>query len=911
MPKVVKYGSMLVAGLVVLALVAATALTFYFIRRPLPAHSGQRIVDGLTAPVDILRDELGIPQIYADTATDLFFAQGYVHAQERFFEMDYRRHVTSGRISELVGANEDALLADRTIRTMGWRHVAEEEWGLLDLTTKSYLQAYADGVNAYLEGRDPDALSIEYTLLGLQVKVTDPEPWTPIDSLAWLKAMAWDLRSNYDDELGRAELWRVLRSEEAVNEIYPPYIDAHRPILPAVDQQFQAHTNGVGTPPGSTPTPDPSAPPSPSPDPDGRIEDPAATDPAGSEPAGSEPAGTDSAAPEPSASASPTIYDDPGVIEALAATSTALAAVPELIGGGSGIGSNSWVISGAFTETGAPILANDPHLTGTIPGIWLQMGLHCRTVSSACPFDVAGFTFSGFPGVIIGHNADLAWGFTNMGADVADFYLEHITADGNYIKDKQLLPLQTRTEEIKVNGGESVTITVRSTDHGPIISDVSTAAFGAGLAPAPPDGGKVRYDVSLQWTALMPSKTAAAVFTLNTAKNPQDIAAAAAAFAVPAQNIVFATTGGTIGYQAPGLIPIRLDVPGAVVPSNGTWPKPGWDSRYDWQGFIPAHEMPAVIDPPEGFIVAANQQVQPVGAGPFLAVDWNYGYRSERIRTLIEQAIAGASPITLEQSNEWHMDAHEPAADLLMPYVNAMTFTDPYLAEPWRMLTEWDRQLDADSPAAALWSVFYSKLLAATFGDELPSNLAPDGGSRWLAVLTNLITQEDSRWWDDRRTVNIVENRNEVIQEAFVDARKELTMAISKNPQDWAWGKLHTLTLEHSVLGGESVPGPVRWLMNPRPVGASGGSNSVNANAWAADEGFVVTSLPSMRMVIDLSDFDNSTWVNLTGTSGHAGSVHYTDQIQAWIDGDTYPWPFSMEAVQAATKKTLVLRPPN
>lgn len=221
-----------VAVVLVVVLAASTVTAAIVIRRPLPTTSGETRIPGLGNDVDVVRDDLGIPQIYADDPHDLFFAQGYVHAQDRFFEMDYRRHVTSGRVAELVGDQEAAIQADSVIRTFGWRRVAEQEWDLLSQQTRDHLTAYADGVNAYLDRRTPSAAAIEYTVLGTQVSVEAIEPWDPIDSVAWLKAMAWDLRGNYDDELLRAAAYGSTQDTSLVGDLFPPYpAETNPPII--------------------------------------------------------------------------------------------------------------------------------------------------------------------------------------------------------------------------------------------------------------------------------------------------------------------------------------------------------------------------------------------------------------------------------------------------------------------------------------------------------------------------------------------------------------------------------------------------------------------------------------------------------------------------------------------------------
>lgn len=842
---------------------ATVVTTAVLVRRPLPTTSGELSVAGLSAPVTVHRDAQGVPDIYASTAADLFMAQGYVQAQDRFFEMDYRRHVTAGRLSELVGENADALEADKVIRTFGWREVAEQEWEILDSDTKNYLQAYADGVNAYLAERSTSQIAVEYSVLGLQVSVEDPERWDPVDSLAWLKAMAWDLRGNYDDELARAQSLATVRDVGRVDELFPDYPDTvNAPILSAE----AAAANSAPAPSGAG-------------------------------------AG---------ASSDPLDLTSPAVAGAVDSAAQAVSAVPVLVGRGAGIGSNSWVVSGEHTATGSPMLANDPHLGLAAPSIWAQVGLHCDAVGDACPFDVTGFSFAGFPGVIIGHNPRLAWGITNLGADVTDFFVER-TQDDTYQVDGTWNEMTTRTEVIKVAGADDVTLEVRSTGHGPIISDVLDVAPVTGTPTEVVDGvlraGGGGYEVALGWTALTPGRTADAIFAMNTAADAEDIAAAARLFEVPSQNIVFATTDGHIGYQAPGTIPVRGVVEGPM-PSDGTWPRPGWDSAYDWQGTVDPATMPSVLDPAEGFIVAANQAVAPAGAGPYLTSDWDYGFRSQRIRTLLEEQIAAGTPFTVDDMERIQGDTDNPFARLLVPVLLEQRLTTGFERGGQDLLRDWDYSQDADSPAAAYFSAVWAEMLALTFDDELSEEAAADGSDRWLEVVRTRLDDPMSSWWDDRRTADVVETRDSILQQALVNARSELTVRLGSDPSDWRWGSLHTLDLEHPVLGGESVPGIVRGFVNPPTLEMSGGASIVDATSWDASTGsFEVTAGPSMRAVVDLADLDASTWVVVTGTSGHPASSHYEDQLSTWAAGDSYTWRSSREAVEAESKDELTLTP--
>ncbi|MGN6751418.1 MAG: penicillin acylase family protein [Intrasporangium sp.] len=851
--KLVRRISLSVIVLVVLALVAAGILAISTVRHSFPQQSGQLRIEGLTSTVTVTRDARGIPTITADNSADLFRAQGYVSAQDRFFEMDLRRHVTAGRLAELVG--EPGVETDAVIRTMGWRRVAEQELPKLRPETRQYLQAYADGVNAYIHhAESPGEMSLEYTLLARNNPGYRVEDWTPVDSLAWLKAMAWDLRGDYSDELARARLSRRT-SVKQISLLYPAYpMDRNLPILSSEDWH---------------PTK----------------------------------AAEQAAAPLPEGLVKPLAQSDGQA--AFENTAAAIDAIPALLGKGDDIGSNSWVVSGSRTTTGKPLLANDPHLKLGIPSIWSQVNLQCRTVTPQCPFQVSGFTFSGLPGVVIGHNARIAWGFTNLGPDVTDFYLEQVDGE-NYLRDGVQKPLESRTETIKVAGGRDVTITVRSTLHGPIMSDVVPGIAEAGdrvvVRGAPQSN---RYAVSLAWTALTPNNTADAIFALDTAGNWDQFRKAAAQFAVPSQNLVYADVEGHIGYQAPGLIPVRrASTPGAAP---GYWPSPGWDSEWDWRGYVPFDELPHVLDPSDGLIVTANQAVT-ASSTPFLTSEWDYGFRAQRIRNLLEST----PKVSPELMSQIQGDTRNTFAPVLVEHLLGVQ-VDDFTAQAQRLLTQWDYSQPNDksrnSAAAAYYNAVWKHLLEYTF-DELPPDIAPDGGSRWMVVMEQLLKDPKNDWWDDKTTPGVVETSGEILKRALVDARLDLARKLGKEPVTWRWGRLHELNLEHQVMGGDSVPGVIRQIFNRGGIELGGGNSIVDANAWnASAPGYDVTAGPSMRMVVDLSNLDASRWVNSTGQSGHAMSDHYADQVDAWAANETFPWPFTPAATDKAAEERLTLSP--
>ncbi len=825
------------------------------VRRPLPQISGTLELPGLTGEVEVIRDEHGIPQIYADTTEDLMRAQGYVHAQERFFEMDVRRHATAGRLAELFG--EDAVEADAYVRTMGWRQVAKEELALIKPETRAALEAYADGVNAYLTDKAPSEISLEYTVLNLGGLDYRPPAWDPVDSLAWLKAMAWDLRGNMQDEIDRV-LTAASVGDDALDLLYPGYpFDEHRAIVAqgaVIDDVFEPDATTTGTrlprrPPWRA---------------DRR----------------------------------------PGIADSLTRVEQGLDRMPSWLGRGDGIGSNSWVVDGEHSSTGAPLLANDPHLGVSMPGVWMQVGLHCRVVDDDCPFDVAGFSFSGVPGVIIGHNDDIAWGFTNLGADVTDLFVERV--EGNKWRyDRRLRPLATRQEKIVVADGDDVTITVRSTDHGPLISDVEQQlADVAEDAPMhrPPLRPKEEYAVALAWTALQPSATADAILELNRARDWDEFRAAAADFTAPAQNLVYADRQGHIGYQAPGLIPIRKSG------NDGRLPSAGWRPENDWTGeFVPFDALPHVLDPDEGFIVTANQAVIDPATGDypyFLTDDWDRGYRAQRIRDVLEQE----ETLSVADLLELQLDDRNPMAPVLTPYLLDVGLSRGYYSDGKRLLQDWDYRQPADSPAAAYYNAVWRNLLELTFHDELPEDVWPDGGQRWFAVVERLLELPGNDWWDDATTDDVREQRDDVLRLAMRTARDDLTSAQSPNSKEWRWGDLHELALTSTTLG-ESGVGMVERLFNRDGWETPGSGSAVNATSWDAAEGYAVTSAPSMRMVISLADFEDSRWISLSGVSGHPFSGHYTDQTDLWAEGESLSWPFSADEVEAAEEDTLTLVP--
>ncbi|MCX5169601.1 penicillin acylase family protein [Streptomyces antibioticus] len=921
----------LIVLVLVLALIGGIAFGAYWsistVRASFPQTTGSITLDGLSGPVDVKRDGHGIPQIYASSDEDLFMAQGFVQAQDRFYEMDVRRHLTSGRLSEMFGA--DQIDNDEFLRTLGWERVAKEEYDKkLSPSTKKYLQAYAKGVNAYLAGKDADEISLEYAALGF-VNDYEPAEWTPVDSVSWLKAMAWDLRGNMQDEIDRALMTSRLGPQQ-IEDLYPAYpykVDGEPNTIvqegeySALNQAFKAG----GSEGSST---------------DGTTGSSNATGTAGSTGATGATDGSSG-----TSDGSGTSSDTSGLQGQLVGLYDVLDDLPAAVGvNGNGIGSNSWVVDGDHTITGKPLLANDPHLSASLPSVWYQMGLHCRAVSAKCQYDVTGYTFAGMPGVVIGHNQDIAWGMTNSGADVTDLYLEKLSGEG-YLYDGKVRPFTTREETIEVAGGDAKKIVVRETQDGmPLLSDRSKELVKVGqkatVDNAAPDRGD-GYGIALKWTALEAGTTMDAVFAMNRAKDWDDFRDAAKQFDVPSQNLVYADTAGNIGYQLPGRIPTR------AKGDTGSVPVAGWESENKWTGWIGFDELPYEYNPDRGYIVTANQAVVDQDKVPYtLTTDWGYGTRSQRITELIKNKLKGGGKISTDDMRQMQTDNSSEIAQVLVPTLLKIDVDDPEVREAQDLLQGWNFTQDADSAAAAYFNAVWRNVLKLAFGNKLPKELRvegqcllvdpanstspvdntqkvrecgqrepdqaqPDGGDRWFQVVRKLMDKPDSDWWttpESGTREGADRNRDDLLKRAMIDARWELTAELGKDIDTWSWGRLHRLFLKNQTLG-TSGPDFIQYVLNRGPWKLGGGEAAVDATGWNAAGGYGVVWVPSMRMVVNLADPDKSKWINLTGASGHAFSAHYTDQTGKWAKGELLDWAFSKKAVEESTSDTLLLKP--
>ena len=852
-----KVGMFLLRGLsviVILALILIAGGAYYFksylpktiAPKSFPQINGEIQLDGLNAPINIYRDKMGIPHIYATTSHDLFFAEGYVHAQERFWQMDFYRHIGEGRTAEMFG--KSSVDTDKFLTTLGWRKKSAEEYQKFTDQSKAILTAYADGVNAYLKDHNGDAVSLEYSVLKLLSPDYKIEPWTPLNTLAWAKALAWDLRANIDDDIQRAILLKTLTPEQ-VKEMYPPYPSDHPVIVNHIGQGTSA-----------------------------------------------------------TAASQPVAFDIPN--ETLASLQHNVSLLNAVLGPLSDeVGSNSWAISGKLSATGKPLLANDPHLGIAMPSIWYQVDMHCMPKSDECPYEFAGFSLAGAPGIVLGHNDRIAWGFTFSYEDVMDLFIEKVNPDNpnQYEVNGKWVDFETSKETINVVGSDPVKLTVRSTRHGPVISDV----FGP-LADQPHPGDKEfvpfreragiqlpeHYVIALSWAALQTGDPVEAVWGFSRAQNWDEFRTAASIFHTPGHNLTYADVDGNIGYQTSGDVPIRKK-------GDGTLPVPGWTGEYDWTGYIPFDELPYTLNPAEGYIVSANEKIPPSNYPHFISADWDYGFRANRILNMIQNA---PGKIDIPYIQKMQGDDYDASAATYVPLLLQVNpkFAKPNEATAFDFLKNWDYQAKADSSAAAVYEVFWRHLLQNTLDDDLPKQYWPNGGDRWFEVMRNL--KADSSFWDDKSTPNVVETRDDILKKSFSDGVTELEKGFGKDPSKWKWGDLHTANFHNASLG-ESGVGFIEDLFNRNGFPVSGGSSIVNATAWDATEGYQVTNLPSMRAIYDLSNFSNSLTIHTTGQSGHAYHPHYIDMAQMWANIQYYSMLWDQKVVTSQAEGHLILNP--
>lgn len=764
------------------ALLAAVVGVVWYSRAVQPQLEGELRLAGLPGPVEVRRDAEGVPHIRAQREAEAQYALGFVHAQDRLWQMEVNRRVAAGRLAEILGA--PALDADRFLRTLGVRRAAEAQWKNLDAPTRALYMAYAAGVNAYLAQRS-GPLPPEFVL----TRAPAPEPWSPVDSLGWMIMMAWDLGGNWGNELMRLRLAQHGLAQARIAEVLPPYRDDPAPVVADYSTLYLQ------------------------------------------------------LAPQ------------------AAALSLAWNAAPGYV---EGTGSNNWVVGGAKSATGKPLLANDPHLGLSAPALWYFA--HLETADGLA---VIGATLPGVPGVILGRNRSIAWGFTNTAPDVQDLYIEQLDPNDatRYRTPEGWAAFQVIEERIAVKGAAEVKLKVRVSRHGPIVSDGGHAA----ITRAAPKG----HAIAFAWTALAPDNlTAAAAPRLNRASNWAEFLAALRFFHAPQQNVVYADVGGNIGFIAPARIPVRK-------PENdlrGLYPAPGWDARYDWAGWIPFDELPRRYNPAEAQVVTANQKIVEPGYPHHLTYEWAVPYRADRIGALL----AAQPRHTLEGFALMQADT----ASLALREVLPLLLRAPAAGEAERkavaLLRGWDGAMLAERAEPLIATAWMREIARGVYADEFGPALFKAYFDQRHVFLRNVLADANGqgRWCDDVVTP-ARESCDAVVAAALTRALNDLAARYGSDPAAWRWGEAHAARSTHRPFS--RVAQLAKWFDVRVPT--PGDTYTVNVGRHTIrdeDEPFVNRHAASLRALYDLADLENSRWMHSTGQSGIVFSPWYRSYAERW-----------------------------
>lgn len=748
-----------------IAVIVAGAL--YWLFTSLPQTSGTIALKGLKEPVEIIRDKNGIPHIFAKDDGDAAFALGFVHAQDRLWQMEQLRRAGSGRLAEIEG--EAAAPFDRFIRTLGLERLAEAALTELDPTLRAELDAYTAGVNAYLQNHS-GAWPPEFVLLGLT-----PARWRPVDSLLWGELMALQLSGNWHAEMLRARLLEKL-SPAQVDQLWPP-IPGDAPTRAT---ELQLYRN----------------------------------------------------LPLERLAALFAMFDGHGA-------------------------SNAWAVDGAHSETGKPILANDPHLGFSLPILWYLISIETPTLH------VAGATVPGVPVVILGHNDRIAWGMTTTGGDVEDLFVEKLDPNdpGRYLTPDGSLPFRTRTETIPVRGKPPMTITVRETRHGPVISDVVEALGKA---------AKRGTVVALSATWINPNNLIAqAVYRIDRARDWNSFLAALKDFNAPEQTLAYADVDGHIGYYVTGWLPQRKA-------GNGRLPVPGWTGEYDWTGVVPFEELPHRLDPPSGHFVNANNRVTPPNYPYLVTTDgYEWPYRARRIETLLDvQPKESANDFEKIQADIVSLAARE-----LLPLMTDIEPVAPDAKAMLERLKRWNGVMDRSRPEPLVFAAWLREFNRAIFADKLGDDFHAFWGEH--AGLIETILTEHPAWCAKAGEPAKAGDCRARLSAAFERAFAWLAERYGRDPELWRWGDAHQAQFIHRVF--ERIP-VIGRLVNLR-LPADGGNDTINRAGFAvANEGapFADVHGAGYRAIYDLADIWHSRFVIATGQSGNPLSRHFTDLVRRW-----------------------------
>jgi penicillin amidase len=792
-----------------IAVVCLVGYAYFTARSALPQLDGTVGVKGLQSAVNVVRDGHGVPAIEAGNLQDLFFAQGYVTAQDRLWQMDVMRRFGAGELSEILGP--DLLKVDREQRILGLRAAAKKSIAMASSRDRAYLDAYANGVNAFIGGHSR-SLPIEFRILQYR-----PKSWQAEDSIVIANQMVKDLNFyTFMDTMSREKILAKL-GPELTSDLYVNRSWHDRP--PTVMRENIGEQKNQG-------------------DSDDEDDD------------------DDEDAP------------DNAVTQRGNGLEVWTHRAPEAVNG-----SNDWVVSGAHTVTGKPLLSNDMHLGHQMPNLWYEAHLKADGI------DVAGVTLPGMPFVIVGHNQRIAWGFTNVGPTVADAYIENFNAQGVYQTPQGWLQPEHREELIRVKGKPDVTLDVKITRHGPIISE---------LIP-----GETRQ-VALRWTLYdglhMP------FFDVDTAQNWNDFCKAFAQLDAPGQNVVYADVDGNIGYHATGHVPIRAS-------GDGSLPVSGADDAHEWTGYIPFDNLPNIYNPPSGVIGTANGRITPDDYPYSISASWEAPWRTARIYHTLESGRKFSSGDMLALQNDVQSENDLLAAERFVYAVDHASKPSPRARQAADLMRNWDGRMLATAAAPTIAVRAQAELTRLLLEPRLgPAPEDPEqqkGTLSWKTYtwqmrsvwLQNVMQHQPKRWLPEKYP-----NYDELLAaavEATVndpDAPKDLTA--------WHWGAVNTVDIEHPVLG--KIPLLGRWT-----------APGVNQQSGS---GYTVKAVmrhhgPSERFTANLADLDQSTLNTVTGQGGNFMSPFYMDQWKAWYEGSTFTLPFTPQAVQTSSAHHLTLQP--
>jgi penicillin G amidase len=809
-----------------LVLVIAAAVAWRLVYRPLPQLDGSISLPGLQKEVTVERDNWGVSHIRAASLADAVEAQGYVMAQDRLWQLDLMRRASRGQLSEIVGPI--ALKTDKQFRTFGFSRAADRDFAATDKDSRALMEAYARGVNAFIE-QHQNNLPLEFTLLKYK-----PQPWKPTDSLVIAGYMYQTLTDTWERELDRAKVEARVDTDHSKDLFAPDAPMDHFVIGDPDVPNDGSQASRVD------------------PDEDDDDDDDMPTDDVLKAKALIQDNVDAARTPETFADLTSALW--PSIEGYLEETQSEIR---------KGLGSNNWVVSGAHTATGKPLLANDTHLELSIPPIWYEIHL------TAPNFNAKGFTLPGAPLIVIGHNDHIAWGFTNNGADVQDLYLEKFNpaAPDEYQVNGKWVKAQVFDEAIHIKGQPDEHLKVVVTRHGPIVHR---------------EGDKL---YALKWTALEPGGLGNTYNWLSKAKNWHEFRDIMKNVWGPGQNAVYADTEGNIGYIMAARVPIRKK-------GHGEVPVPGDTDEYEWTGYIPFDQLPQALNPDSGLIVTANARVVGPNYKPYLTDRWEEPYRTARINDLLRDKTDLRPIDMLKVETDTYSYPHAFLADQMSAAAKKVQPKDPRAKQLVDALKDWNGIADADSSVVS----FVVMARRAALDLILEPYLGKDTNLytwRSTAFLQKVLTDRPPKWLPPA-----YKNYDELLAAA---ADRAVTMLAeqtkSQSVSDWQWKELNSLEMLHP-LGRD---GFLRHLLSITGKPQSGTSYSVRAATKRHG--------PSMRFIANLANWDDSILLIPAGESGQIGSSHYTDQFSYWYEGKPIVTPFS-DAAEAKTRKhTLKLVP--